>query len=113
MNPDVIQQIMACRELPSLPAVAAKVIELTQNPEVALGDLGAAIAMDQGLSARLLRTVNSSFFGQRGRCSSIRQAMVVLGLSAVKTLALGFSLVSAVSEMDGGGLDFVAYWRRA
>lgn len=113
MNPEVLQKVLECRNLPSLPAVAARVLELTQNSEVSLKDLTATITNDQALAAKVLKTVNSSFFGLRQRCSTINQAIVLLGLSAVKTLALGFSLVSAIAEVGSDEFDRVAYWRRA
>jgi HD-like signal output (HDOD) protein/GGDEF domain-containing protein len=112
MNPDVLEKVLACQTLPSLPAVALRVIELTNSDAVSVKDLTDAIANDQGLSAKLLKTVNSSFYGLRQRCSSINQAIVLLGLSAIKTLALGFSLVSAIDAAKGKGFDFSTYWRR-
>ncbi|MEO1511518.1 MAG: HDOD domain-containing protein, partial [Planctomycetota bacterium] len=88
-----------------------EVIELTRDPEVKLEQLAATIQNDQGLASKVLRTVNSSYFGLRQKCSTIRQALVVLGLSAVKSLALGFSLVSSVKR-SGDDFDYDTYWRR-
>ncbi len=113
MNPDVLEKVLECRRLPSLPAVAVKVIELTKDDDVAMSELASTIQNDQALAAKVLRTVNSSFYGLRQRVSSIQQAIVILGLSAVKTLALGFSLVSAIEDSDTGEFDHAGYWRRA
>ncbi len=123
MNREVLEKVLACDRLPTLPAVAVRVIELTQDRDVSFRDLAETIQNDPALAARVIRTVNSSFFGLRQPCSSINQAIVLLGLSAVKTLALGFSLVSAISGAgegeegeDGGqgaGFDYPAYWRRS
>ncbi len=113
MNPDVLEQVLSCKTLPSIPAVAARVIELTKDNNVHMKALAETITSDQGLAAKVLRTVNSSFYGMRQKCSSINQAIVMLGLSAVKTLALGFSLVSALTEVDSDGFDQVSYWRRS
>ncbi len=112
MNPDVLEKVLGCQTLPTLPAVALRVIELTNSDAVSVKDLTDAIQNDQGLSAKLLKTVNSSFYGLRQRCSSINQAIVLLGMSAIKTLALGFSLVSAIDAAKGRGFDFPTYWRR-
>ncbi len=113
MNPDVLDKVLRCDRLPSLPAVAVRVIELTQQDTVSFKELADTIQNDQALAAKVLRTVNSSLFGLRKKCSNINQAIVMLGLSAVKTLALGFSLVSAIKECDPDGLDMPSYWRRA
>jgi two-component system cell cycle response regulator len=112
MNPELLENVLACPNLPSLPAVAGQVIELTSDEEVRLDDLAEVITRDQGLSAKILRTVNSSFYGLRQPCTTIEKSLVMLGLGPVKTLALGFSLVSAVDTKDGDGFDFQAYWRR-
>ena len=111
MDHELLEEVLSCPTLPSLPAVAVEVIELTRDPEVKLEQLAATIQNDQGLTAKVLRTVNSSYYGLRQKCSTIRQALVVLGLSAVKSLALGFSLVSSVKR-NGDDFDYDTYWRR-
>ncbi len=112
MNSELLENVLACPTLPSLPAVAAQVIELTGNDEVRMDDLAEVIQRDQGLAAKILRTVNSSFYGLRQPCATIEKALVMLGLGPVKTLALGFSLVSAVDTSKANGFDFQSYWRR-
>ncbi len=112
MNPDVLEKVMACRELPTLPAVAMRVVELTASENVSFKQLAEAIQNDQALTAKILRTVNSSMYAVRTKCSSINQAIVMLGMSAVKTLALSFTLVSAIRETDTGSFDMQDYWRR-
>lgn len=113
MNQDVLDEVLSCSSLPSLPAVAVRVLELTQNPDVSLAELAATIQNDQGLAAKILRTVNSSFYGLRRKCSTIQQSMAMLGLNTVKSLALGFSLVSCLQGKEGDGFDYPSYWRRA
>jgi diguanylate cyclase (GGDEF)-like protein len=113
MNPEVLDKVLACRNLPTLPAVAMKVVELTSSRDVSMRALAETIQNDQALAAKILRTVNSSLYGLRTKCSSINQAIVMLGLSAVKTLALGFTLVSAIKDCDTGDFDLEDHWRRA
>lgn len=114
MNPDILEKVLACKELPSLPAVALRVVELSSDDDVAVKDLASTIQNDQGLSAKVLKTVNSSLFALRSRCTTIDQAIVLLGLRAVKTLALGFSLVTAVDNaVDKDEFDMTNYWKRA
>jgi len=112
MNHQLLEEILACPTLPSLPAVAVRVIELTQKKDVKLPELAETIQHDQALAAKVLRTVNSSFYALRRKCTTINQALVMLGLSTVKSLALGFSLVSAVKQGQDTRFDYVAYWRR-
>ncbi len=108
----VLDAILSCPNLPSLPAVAVRVIDLTSDVNVSLRDLSRTIQNDQGLAAKILKTVNSSFYGLRQPCASIDKALVMLGLSPVKSLALGFSLVASVHDADDAGFDYRDYWRR-
>lgn len=112
MNAELLEDILACPTLPSLPVVAMQVIELTRNPDVSLDQLAARIQCDQALSTRIVRTVNSSFYGLRQPCASVRKALVMLGLGPVKSLALGFSLVGCLNGLAADGFDWEAYWRR-
>lgn len=108
-----LDEIMLCSSLPSLPAVAVRLLELTSDPEVAISDIAKLVQQDQALAAKVLKTVNSSFYGLSSPCGSIDRAMGYLGLNTVKSLVLGFSLVEATSGADEGGFDMNAHWRRA
>ena len=112
MDTILLEEILDCPTLPSLPAIAVQVIELTNDPNVSMDELADLIQTDQAMSARILRTVNSSFYGLRERCTTIKKALVLLGLSPVKSLALGFSLVSSIDNDKDATFDYVAYWRR-
>lgn len=112
MNTELLEDILACQTLPSLPAIAIQVIELTSDQNVSMDELAQLIQTDQAMAAKILRTVNSSFYGLRERCTTIRKALVMLGLSPVKSLVLGFSLVNSIDMDEESGFDYVAYWRR-
>ncbi len=114
MNNAALERVFACPNLPTLPAVAMKVLELTNKPDVQLKEVASVIENDQAISTKVLRTINSSFYGLSRRCGSIQQALALLGLQTVKGLVLGFSLARS---LDGGGerevsFDFLTYWRR-
>lgn len=112
MDVDLLEEVLSCPTLPSLPAIAMQVIELTSDPDVSMDELAALIEQDQALAAKVLRTVNSSFYSLRERCTTIKKALVLLGLSPVKTLTLGFSLVSSVDMERSPNFDWIGYWRR-
>lgn len=112
MHHETIERVLSCDQLPSLAGVAARVVELTSNPEVDLRDLAETIQHDQALSTKVLRTINSSHFGLRNKCTTISHALAMLGLSSVKCLALGFCLVDTLSIKREDGFDYVAFWRR-
>jgi diguanylate cyclase (GGDEF)-like protein len=112
LDESVIQRVLSSTRLPTLPAVAMRVIELSAKPDVSLREIADTIQNDQALAAKVLKTVNSSYYGLSRRCSTISQAMVALGLTTVKTVALGFSLIQAMGRDNEDGFDYQAYWRR-
>ena len=106
-----LDQVLACPNLPSLPAVAVEVLALTTKPNVSLEEIARIVQNDQALSARILKTVNSSFYGLSKPCPTITRAIAYLGLNTVKSLVLGFSLVDCSRSSDEG-FDLIDYWRR-
>ncbi|MDF1808084.1 MAG: HDOD domain-containing protein [Phycisphaerales bacterium] len=108
-----LQEVLSCTNLPSLPAVAVQLLELTSDPDVAMSDIAKLVQQDQALAAKVLKTVNSSFYGLSTPCGSIDRAMGYLGLNTVKSLVLGFSLVETTKGAGNDGFDIDAHWRRA
>ena len=112
MSQILLEDVLNCPSLPSLPAVAVKLIELTGDPDVQISEIAKAVQQDQALAGKVLKTVNSSFYGLPNRCGSIKRAMGYLGLNTVKSLVLGFSLVETTSKMEKDGFDLISHWRR-
>lgn len=106
-----LDEIFAMPSLPSLPGVAVQVLELSENADISISEIAKAIEHDQGLSVRVLRTVNSPYYGLATPCPTLTRALMYLGLWSVKSLVLGFSLVDTAREA-AQGFDLVAYWRR-
>jgi diguanylate cyclase (GGDEF)-like protein len=113
MNEQLINRIKQCPNLPSLPTIAMQVLELAQNNEVDIAEIARIISKDPALSSKILRTVNSSFYGRSQHVSTISHALVILGLQSVKTLVLGFSLVTNLSKNKSKGFKHLSYWKRS
>lgn len=103
---------MSCRTLPSLPGIALQVLELTRDPRVQMDKISKLVQNDPALTAKILRTVNSSYYGLTNPCPTISRAVALLGLNTVKSLVLGFSLVEMTGGRERSGFDLAAYWRR-
>src|SRR5262245_17499215 len=113
MNDQLASQLRNAPNLPSLPAIALQVLELAQKPEADMVEIARIISKDPALSGKILRTVNSSFYGRSHNVSTISHALVILGLQSVKTLVLGFSLVSNLSKDKAKGFNHLTYWKRS
>lgn len=113
MTDELLGKIKSCTSLPTLPAIAVQVLELTQKEEVDLNQIAATITKDPALAGKILKTVNSSFYGRAHAVSTVSHALVILGLQSVKTLVLGFSLVTSLTKDRTKGFDHMRYWRRS
>jgi len=83
--------IAKAENIPPLPALAQDLIKLTRNDKTQMKDFIDKIKMDQGLSSRIIKLVNSPFYGLRQDVASIDRATVLLGLNTVKNVALAIS----------------------
>jgi len=77
----------ALRLVPPFPAVANRVLGLVGQEDVSIHELGKVVQMDPSFAAELLRYANSAMFGSRREVKSLPQAIVVVGLDRVKTVA--------------------------
>jgi HD-like signal output (HDOD) protein len=90
--------ISKVRDLSTLPEMMKKVVELTSDPNVSVSKVEEAISTDPVISTRLLRIVNSAYYSFFREITSIRQAIVVLGLEATKNLVYGTSIITAFGK---------------
>lgn len=75
-------------DLPALPEVAMQVMNLVQNPTATAGALEKVILNDQALTAKVLRTANSAFYGARGEISRLSRAIVILGFNTLRSVVV-------------------------
>jgi len=76
------------QDLPSLPNVVMTVYQMADDPAVNAQKMSAIITRDQSFAARLLRMANSAYYGLARQVGTVEEAVVVLGVQAVKNLAL-------------------------
>jgi diguanylate cyclase (GGDEF)-like protein len=113
MDQQLLDRILKCERLPSFPAIAARVIEMCGDHKVSVRELGEVLSHDTAISTKILRTINSSFYGLRHRVTTVERATAMLGINAVKMLALGFSLVPQLKGMGGEDFDPTVIWKRS
>lgn len=92
-KPRVDAAISEISHIATLPEITLKIIELVESPTSTAHDLHKVISQDPALCSRILKVVNSSFYGLPGQIGSINRAIVMLGLNAVKNIAIAASLV--------------------
>lgn len=87
-------------DLPTLPSVIIRITEQVNNPRSSARDLARVIVDDQVLTARLLRLVNSSFYGFPQKISTVTDAIVLLGFDAIRNLLLTTSIFNMFTGMN-------------
>ncbi len=94
---DIVGSIDA---LPTLPSVVSRVNELVDDPTASAGDINDVISHDMALSSKILKLVNSAFYGFPRRISSITHAVVILGFQTVRNIALSAFMLDAFDSDD-------------
>jgi putative nucleotidyltransferase with HDIG domain len=85
---------------PPFPAVAVQLIQQMQNPDVSASEVGKLIELDPSLTASLLRLVNSPFFGMRRQIAGVSDAVMVLGMGAVRRMVMSLAVVTPLRKAD-------------
>jgi HD-like signal output (HDOD) protein len=98
------------RPLVSLPAVYARLSMTLANPRSSAGAIADIISEDAGLAARLLRLVNSSFYGFGARVDTVSRAVVLVGTRQISELALATSVLRMFEGIPARYVDMKALW---
>jgi len=108
---EIIKALEEIDNLPTLPIIMKQIQNLIANPKANLGQIAQVIAKDQAIAARVIRLVNSAFYGLRERVGSIHHAIVVLGLNTIKNLVFGVSIVKTFNDsMKTTFFDREKFW---
>ncbi len=89
-------------ELPSLPQIVVRVMELTEDPDSTAFDVNEVINQDQAMTAQVLRMANSVYYGYSRRIASVTDAIILIGFNAVRSIVLAAS-VSKILKRELGG----------
>jgi len=88
----VAQAIQKVTQIATLPEITAKIIQVVEDPKSSVKDLHEIIKHDVALSAKILKVVNSAFYALPRQVGSVDRAIVLLGLSTVKNIAIATSI---------------------
>ncbi len=108
--PDIEQQLKEITELISLPEVYLRVRELMDDPASDIYDFAEVIRVDPNLTGRLLRIVNSAYFGFSEPVESISRAVNMVGIGQLHNMVLGISTISSL-DFPNDILPLRTFWR--
>ncbi|HIJ96482.1 MAG TPA: HDOD domain-containing protein [Desulfuromonadales bacterium] len=92
MNKELESMIMGASDLPTIPVVATKVMQLIEDENVSAEELAKVVASDPAVAARVLKISNSSFYGCQRQIQTLSHAIVVLGFGTLKSLVVAASV---------------------
>jgi putative nucleotidyltransferase with HDIG domain len=92
MNRDLEQIIMAAGDLPTIPIVATKVMQLMEDENATADDLARVVASDPAVAARVLKISNSSFYGCQRQIQTLPHAIMMLGFVTLKSVVVAASV---------------------
>ena len=116
MKDDLARRLRFCTTLPTLPAVAVKIIDLANDPDADINTACQYISLDPALAAKILKTANSPLYKSRRAATNVRQAVSVLGTHSVIVIALSFSLANSLMKHPGqypSVFDNNMFWRHS
>ncbi len=101
-------------ELPSLPQIVVRVMELTEDPDATAFDINDVINQDQNITAQVLRMANSLYYGYTRRISTVTDAIILIGFNAVRSLVLAASVSKILKrELSGYLMGEGELWKHS
>jgi putative nucleotidyltransferase with HDIG domain len=100
-------------DLPTLPQVARKVLELSQDPKTSYRDLKTVILPDPPLAAKVMMMANSAFFHRRDQAKTLEEAIFTIGLNNLVAICSSVGVLDIFSEWGEGEMDRRQLWRHS
>jgi len=101
-------------ELPSLPQIVVRVMELTEDPDSTAFDINEVLRQDQNMTAQVLRMANSIYYGYSRRIATVTDAIVLIGFNAVRSIVLAASVSKILKkELSGYAMGEGELWNHS
>ncbi len=111
---EVKNLVQKITDLPALPTMLATLNRLMADPRTSADTLGKALSTDPALVSKVLKLVNSAFYGFPGRIGTISQAVIILGFSSIRNLVLTTSIMQMFgTKGQKQGFDVEAFWKHS
>ena len=103
------QLVAKIDDLPTIPVVATQVLQLLDDPDVNVDKVADLMLTDLVMTARVMKMVNSPIYRPNQEITSLKRALVYLGIRHIKEIALTSSFISAFED-KGGVIDISTFW---
>jgi HD-like signal output (HDOD) protein len=109
-KPQLTPLLKAGHRMGTLPTLFHRLVEVVNAPDVSANDIAAIISIDPALTARLLRLVNSPFYGFTSKVDTISRAVVLVGTRQLVMLSIGATMVAAFKNLPVSLINMEAFW---
>ena len=109
----VVVLVSRMARIPSVPVLYTRIIEMLQRTETPLVEVGEVIAQDMGMTATILKLVNSAFFGLRHQVFSPEEAVAYLGMETIKALVLSIHVFDQYQPDPAGRFSLDELWHHS
>jgi putative nucleotidyltransferase with HDIG domain len=110
----ILKRLDRIEDLPTLPMIAMEVNKMLLDYDTTINKLSGIIEKDQAMVSKIMKLVNSAFFGLRGKISTISHAIVVLGFNTIRNAVVSISIIDAFSVKEGlDGFDIADFWKHS
>ena len=92
-EPQIYKKLDKIKEIPTLPTIVFELNQHLQNPETSIATVSETIEKDQAMAIKILKLVNSAFYGFRSKISDVKNAVVLLGFNAVRNAIVSVSVI--------------------
>ncbi len=107
----ILKKLDRIDDLPTLPAIA---MEVLLDYDTSINKLSDRIKSDQAMVSKILKLVNSAFFGLRSKIGNIPHAIVVLGFNTIRNAVLSVSMIDTFSIKEAfNGFDITEFWKHS
>ena len=111
--PTALEIVTDIDRLASMPAVYHRVKQVIDDPNGSMGRLAEAMATDPAMTARILRIVNSPYYGYPGHIDTISRALSILGMQQVHDLVLAWAISATFVGIRPALMSMDSYWRNS
>ena len=94
----IMQQLKKIKDIPTLPTIVFELNKHLENPESSIAEVSETIEKDQAMALKILKLVNSAFYGFKSKVSNIKNAVVLLGFNAVRNAIVSVSIINTLPK---------------
>jgi HD-like signal output (HDOD) protein len=106
-----LRKVLGEYNLPSFPGAVMQVLQAIRDPNSSAASVAEVLAVDPGLSVRVLRIANSPVFSPVRKVENLAQAVALVGLTELESLVLSMSVRGNLPKASAEGYDFARFWR--